>query len=92
MRYDFDTGLDLVPYAGAGLGIVTKGTEAEVGGTVAGRATAGFDLNLAAETAVFAEYAFMKSGGVAFGNGQDGAGQTVPDNEHSLKLGFRRQF
>jgi hypothetical protein len=70
MRYDFDTGLDLVPYAGAGLGVVAKGTEAEMGGTVAGRATAGFDLMLAAETAVFAEYAFTKSGGVAFGESQ----------------------
>lgn len=92
MRYDFDTGLDLVPYAGAGLGVVAKGTEAAMGGTVAGRATAGFDLMLAAETAVFAEYAFTKSGGVAFGEPQASADNAVPDSEHSLKLGFRRQF
>lgn len=92
MRYHFDTGLNIVPYAGAGLGVVAKGTDADVDGAVAGRATAGFDLFLAEETAVFAEYAFTKNGGVAFGNDPVDADNAVPDSEHSLKLGFRRTF
>lgn len=94
MRYHFDTAFGISPYAGAGLGFVAGGTEADKGGIVAGRATAGFDLSLAKQTALFAEYAFTKGGGVSLGSAaEDGSlADSVPDSEHSLKLGFRRTF
>jgi len=94
MRYEFDTGLPFRPYAGAGLGLVTTSDETETGGVFAGRATAGFDLTVGEDAAIFAEYAFVKSGGVNVGLAGDAAsgGGAIPDSEHSLKLGFRRTF
>lgn len=94
MRYEFNSSLPFRPYAGAGLGLVATTGEAGAGGVFAGRATAGFDLTLGEGSAVFAEYAFVKSGGVNVGLAGDAAasGGAIPDSEHSLKLGFRRTF
>ncbi len=91
MRYDFATKLPFRPYAGAGLGVVTTSSETDTAGIIAGRATAGFDLTLGEGSAVFAEYAFVKNGGVNLGSGNSNF-SAIPDSEHSLKLGFRRTF
>ncbi len=94
MRYQFNSGARFRPYAGAGLGLVATTTDAETAGVIAGRATAGFDLTLGEGSALFAEYAIMKNGGVNLGNagGADNASDGVLDIEHTVKLGFRRSF
>ncbi len=91
MRYEFATKLPFRPYAGAGLGVVTTTNETDTSGIIAGRATAGFDLTLGEGSAIFAEYAFVKNGGVNLGSGNSNL-IAIPDSEHSLKLGFRRTF
>lgn len=91
MRYEFNSKLPFRPYAGAGLGLVATSNETESGGVIAGRATAGFDLTVGEGAAVFAEYAYVKSGGVRLGAVSENGG-SILDNEHSLKLGFRRTF
>lgn len=94
MRYQFNSTARFRPYAGAGLGLVATTSETEAGGVVAGRATAGFDLTLGKGSALFAEYAILKNGGVNLGSlaDSDNATGAVPDVEHSVKLGFRRTF
>lgn len=94
MRYQFETDLPFRPYAGAGLGLVTSNSSDAIGGIVAGRATAGFDLTVGADSALFAEYALVKSGGVNLGTTRSDAFSegSLPDIEHSLKIGFRRTF
>lgn len=94
MRYQFETDLPFRPYAGAGLGLVATDSDAQMGGIIAGRATAGFDLTVGDEAAIFAEYAFVKSGGVNLGSTGENpvSSGAIPDTEHSLKLGFRRTF
>jgi hypothetical protein len=94
MRYQFETDLPFRPYAGAGLGLVATDSNAQVGGVIAGRATAGFDFTVGEDSAVFAEYAFVKSGGVNLGASADSSASSsaIPDTEHSLKFGFRRTF
>jgi len=91
MRYEFNSKLPFRPYAGAGLGLVATSNKTETGGVIAGRAIAGFDLTVGKETAIFAEYAYVKSGGVSLGV-TNNSSAAIPDNEHSLKLGFRRTF
>ena len=91
MRYEFASKLPFRPYAGAGLGVVTTTNETDTSGIIAGRATAGFDLTLGEGSAVFAEYAFVKNGGVNLGSSNSNF-SAIPDSEHSLKLGFRRNF
>jgi len=94
MRYQFSGDTRFRPYAGAGFGLVAKGTETEASGTLAGRATAGFDLTLGEGSALFAEYAVLKNGGVNVGSSgaEDSSGAIADDIEHSVKLGFRRSF
>ena len=94
MRYQFNPDARFRPYAGAGLGLVAKTTETDAAGIIAGRATAGFDLSLGKGSALFAEYAILKHGGVNLGSaGEPGTTlSAVPDLEHSVKLGFRRSF
>lgn len=94
MRYEFNSDMPFRPYAGAGLGLVATSDATTTGGVFAGRATAGFDFTVAKDSAIFAEYAFVKSGGVNVGLASDAAagGGAIPDSEHSLKLGFRRTF
>jgi len=94
MRYQFETDLPFRPYAGAGLGVVATAADSAASGVVAGRATAGFDYTVSEGSAVFAEYALVKSGGVNIGAQGNGAlaTDTIPDIEHSLKIGFRRTF
>ena len=94
MRYQFETELPFRPYAGAGLGLVTTNGDDAIGGVVAGRATAGFDFNVGSDSALFAEYALVKSGGVDIGTYDSNAfaSGSIPDIEHSLKFGFRRAF
>ena len=94
MRYQFDTDSRFRPYAGAGLGLVATTTETEASGIIAGRATAGFDLTLGEGSALFAEYAVLKNGGVNLGAAGSGeaSGNEALDIEHSVKLGFRRTF
>ena len=94
MRYEFNTSLPFRPYAGAGLGLIATSDAAQTGGVFAGRATAGFDFTVAKDAAIFAEYAYVKSGGVNIGLAGDAAASdgAIADSEHSLKLGFRRTF
>jgi len=75
MRYQFSADTRFRPYAGAGFGLIAKGTETEA-------------------SALFAEYAFLKNGGVNVGttSADDGVGAIADDIEHSVKLGFRRSF
>lgn len=93
MRYQFETDLPFRPYAGAGLGVVGSETSQDMAGVVAGRAMAGFDFAVDARSAIYAEYAFVKSGGVTLGTAGNGrTALAVPDTDHSLRLGFRRTF
>ncbi len=91
MRYAFESDVPVRPYAAAGLGVVASTTDTDTAGIVAARATAGFDLSFNEQSSVFAEYAFVKNGGVDFGTAQGGI-TTRPDDEHSIKLGFKRNF
>ena len=94
MRYQFNSDARFRPYAAAGLGLVGSATETEAAGIIAGRATAGFDLTLGKKSALFAEYAVLKNGGVNLGKAGEASTSlsTPPDLEHSVKLGFRRAF
>ena len=94
MRYQFETDLPFRPYAGAGLGLVTSETASRSAGIIAGRATAGFDFAVSEQSAIYAEYAYVQSGGVTLGSaGSSSAGSlSIPDTEHTLKFGFRRTF
>jgi len=51
-------------------------------------------FTVAKDAAIFAEYAYVKSGGVNIGLAGDAAASdgAIADSEHSLKLGFRRTF
>lgn len=92
MRYQFGDDDVFRPYAGAGLGVVAESVGEATGSSVAGRATAGFDMAMDERSAFFAEYAFVRSGGVDVGKGDGLGGATLRDSEHRLKLGFRRTF
>ncbi len=92
MRYAFNSDMPFRPYAGAGLGLVATSNDTQTSGVFAGRATAGFDMTVGNNAAIFAEYAFVKSGGLNIGTANTTAASAIPNTEHSLKLGFRRTF
>lgn len=91
MRYDFKSETAFRPYAGAAVGIVAADEADSLAGGVAARAVAGFDIEVDRDSGFFAEYAFTKSGGPVFAQA-DTAAVTLPDDEHTLKVGFRRTF
>lgn len=91
MRYDFQSDTAFRPYAGAGIGLVAAEDDRTLAGGVAARAIAGFDIEVDERSGIFAEYAFVKSSGAMFAEA-DTAIPGLPDDEHSLKVGFRRTF